>query len=139
MQRPESIWVGPFLINVSWDAGELSKQSYEADMPQVLGLSDATNLFIVMDDRLPEPKARDTLLHEVLHLILNQVSFRNVENPTEEFIVDAIATHMIMLLRTNPDLVAYLVGSTDPTERTYLDKLADLIAVGEENGEEGES
>ncbi len=139
MHRPESVWVGPHLVDIRWDVGELSRHAIEADMPQVLGLSDATGLFVVMDERLTEQKARDTLLHEILHLIMSQVSFRNVEMPSEEFIVDVVSTHLITLFRTNPDLVAYLVGSTDPSERSYLDKLTALISgEGEESGEEGE-
>lgn len=138
MKRPESVWIGPFLVSIIWDSGQLAKEAQSADLPSLAGLSDGTNLYIVIDERLTEPKARDTLIHEILHILWYQASIRNVPEPSEEFIVDVMALHILTLLRTNPDLVAYLVGSTDPTERTYIDDLIGLLEAGEETPEEGE-
>ena len=50
-----------------------------------------------------------------------------------------MATQLLLLIRTNPDLIAYLVGSTDPSERSYLDDLIVLLAPGVgDSADEGE-
>lgn len=130
MQRPDSVWIGPFLIKIIWDSGLLAKDAQESGMPSLAGISDGSNLYIILDERLPEPKARDTLLHEIMHIMWYQAAIRNVENPTEEFIIDTMSLFLLTMMRNNPDVVAYLVGSNDPNERSYANDLIILLAPG---------
>ena len=48
---------------------------------------------------------QDTLLHEVMHAIAEEMQF-----PMSERTVRGAATGLLMVLRANPALVAYLLG-----------------------------
>ena len=78
----------------------------------VLGSTDHDQLVIVIDGRAPGGVRRDTLLHELLHVVteITGLHFKWGDERDEE-IVRRLSPILLELLRRNPDAVAYLMDN----------------------------
>lgn len=136
MKRPEVIWVGSFPFKVYFDHVKLAVSTTNDNVQAAVGTSNYDKLEIIIDDRLPEPRQRDVLIHEVLHTIWSFGALRNVSELTEELVVDVLSAQWLYVLRVNPDFVEYLIhGSAADTPETRS-KLEIMRALSEEEGEE---
>jgi Zn-dependent peptidase ImmA (M78 family) len=69
------------------------------------GLCVAKRMHIVIRDDLSPDMERQTLLHELVHVIETQCGIQLPETT-----VDSFATHLLYILRNNPHLLAYLLN-----------------------------
>ncbi len=152
MKRPEVIWIGPFPFDIYFDHVRLAVITTNDNVQAAVGASHSDQLRIVIDDRLPEPRQRDVLIHEVLHAIWSFTGIRNADELNEELVIDALSAPWLYVLRVNPDFTEYLIhgsAADTPEARNTLETLRVLHeqgvedldeaeAVGEEADEEGE-
>lgn len=68
---------------------------------------------IGVDPSIPSSKQRHTLMHELLHACWHSAGrgWDEKEKVSEEEMVRTLTTPVLMLLRDNPHLVAYLTGT----------------------------
>lgn len=71
------------------------------------GMTKAAKTAIWIDDTAAPSQVRDTYLHEVLHAVIADTPVRDAEN--EEVMVRAITPGLLAVLRSNPDLVKFLL------------------------------
>jgi hypothetical protein len=71
------------------------------------GLCDFDQVQILIQARLRKTKAREVLLHEVLHAC-TYPTMASVQNKTDEDFVDVTAPALLQVLQDNPELVDYL-------------------------------
>jgi hypothetical protein len=95
---PKTIKVGPHVYSV------LRKSA-----PGELGNCNFTLLQICIKPRLRRSKAREILLHEVLHATTHP-SMNGDKKYTDEDFVTAVSPMLLEVLRDNPGLLEYLVG-----------------------------
>lgn len=114
MKRPDLIWVGalPYAVTYDHDAIRIAAANMQKD---IVGHSQHHTLQITVDNDVAEQVIRDTLLHEVLHCIWNDAGMVALEM-TEEGIISCLTPRLVSVLRVNPELVAYLVCSSDNQE-----------------------
>jgi hypothetical protein len=71
-------------------------------------------------DELSADMVRDTMLHEVIHAVIELTylndDFRNRD--AMERVTNGLATHLLDTLRRNPQLVAFLMADSIPSERS---------------------
>lgn len=67
---------------------------------------------ILIRAELGADQARDTLLHEILHGLLDVAGLMRDEDEREESIVHALSPLLLDALRRNPRLVSYLVADS---------------------------
>ncbi len=127
MKRPELVWVGAKPYTVTYSNEKIRLKSADRQKG-LLGNTDHCSLEIIIDDAPVEQVIRDTLLHEVLHCIWEDAGIRDMEM-TEEDIVGCVSPRLVSVLRVNPELVEYLVASTDEPETE--EPSADVGVVGE--------
>ena len=110
MKRPIEVWVSGLPFQVIYDAAALGLKAMDERAEPALGHCDYSTLTMVVDDRMPEPKIRDTLFHEILHAIWHTTGLtsRVGTEISEEEVVAAMATEIVHVLRVNDDLAAYL-------------------------------
>ena len=72
-----------------------------------LGLCSWDAVQISIRARLKKSKAREVLLHEVLHAC-SYPTMASVQNKTDEEFVDVVAPLLLQVLQDNSDLVEYL-------------------------------
>ena len=99
MRMPLSIKVGPHVYQV------LRKTAKE--LPDALGICNFNSLEIWIRCRLRGSKAKEILLHEILHATTHP-SFNGEEKTDDESLVNAVAPVLLQVLQDNPELVAYL-------------------------------
>lgn len=114
MKRPDLIWVGalPYTVAYDHDAIRITAADIRKD---IVGHSQHHTLQITVNDDVAEQVIRDTLLHEVLHCIWNDAGMAGLEM-TEEEIIGCLTPRLVSVLRVNPELIAYLVYSSDDQE-----------------------
>lgn len=95
---PKTIKVGPHVYTV-----------LRKPIPGGLGNCEFDSLQIWIKPRLRRSKAREILLHEVLHATTHP-SMNGNKKYTDEEIVNAVAPVLLEVLRDNPGLLEYLVG-----------------------------
>lgn len=139
MKRPEVIWVGAFPFKIYFDHVKLAVMTADDGVKAAVGACNADKLEIVIDERLPEPRQRDVLIHEVLHAMWAFSGIRNADELTEEFVVDALSADLLYVLRVNPDFVEYLITGSpadNPEVRAKLDIYRTLSDEASGEGEE---
>lgn len=98
---PSAVKVGPHTYQV---ARRPALQMPRVDGERPNGCIDADGLTVTIAERLRASKARELLLHELLHGIWT------TGLQAEEEQVSALAPRLLQLLRENSDLLAYLTG-----------------------------
>ena len=110
MNRPDVIWIGAFPYTVTYSKAAIDAISVDKHSP-LLGNTDHHNLSIIIDDTMAEQMIRDTLLHEILHAIWATSGLIEFDDLTQEQMVSTVAPQLVYVLRSNPDLVAYLTST----------------------------
>jgi hypothetical protein len=99
MRRPSSIRLGARDVRFRYRSAK--------SMPNELGLTHyAKALIDIRSGQLPLDE-KDTILHEVFHMILN-VQGREYAGEVEETYVRALATGLAVALEDNPEFAAWL-------------------------------
>lgn len=113
---PETIIAGAVTYRVICDKHEFAQLERRADRKgDILGRSEHTEAVIYINPAAPTDVQRLTLLHECLHCLLYTVmgdpSWENLgekDAEREERVVCMFESPLLLLMRDNPDLVAYL-------------------------------
>ena len=99
MDMPKTIKVGPHVYSVT--------RPTKAQMKGDLGGCECNLLQITVQQRLKKSKAKEILVHELLHACTHP-SFLGDEKMTDEDFVTAVAPVLLQVIQENPDLLAYL-------------------------------
>ena len=105
IKRPTTVKVGPFTYDIIYDAGILREKD-----PGLVGQTHHRNQQIIIRDDQVEDQIRDTLIHEIFHIIWVVAGLHERENMTQEENIAAISPNLLEVLRANPDLVPYLLS-----------------------------
>lgn len=107
---PTSVRVGALTYTLSDDRATLLERC-AADASALFGQTDHNACTIIIDGRLAECQKRDTVLHEVTHVIVATVGLADEWGvDREEAVVRRMTPMLLSVLRDNPDLVAYLTA-----------------------------
>lgn len=108
---PSRIRVGPFWYRVSADPQELREWEHDGTQPDhIHGGCHNARLFMLVDTTFPRGQQRDTLWHEVKHAINYLADVGGEDKLGEEEMVGRTSTLELMVLRDNPELVAFLLA-----------------------------
>lgn len=104
---PTTVKVGPY----DWT---IVPDHEMAQVDEVWGTTLIPSHQIRLDPQAPPARLRATLLHEVLHVVMNVsgLSFRfndKEDRVNEESVVREVSTLLYQVIRDNPDLVEYLL------------------------------
>jgi hypothetical protein len=99
MDMPATVKVGPHVYTI------LRKS--KTQMPKDWGSCDNGRLQIWVRQRLRKSKAREILVHELMHAGLHSVTNGPSRNEEEDF-VEALSPVLLQVLQDNPELVEYL-------------------------------
>lgn len=107
---PDHIDLGPFRYEVTVD--ELSRlRAQEVVQAIVLGRTDHDKLTVILNETMPVGLARETLVHEALHIVTEVCGLRaKWGNAKDERIIRRLSPMLLELLRRNPDLVRYVTA-----------------------------
>ena len=97
---PSSVKVGPHVYSL------LRKPA--SAMPNTLGVCDDSLLQICIRQKMRRSKAKEVLLHEVLHAC-SHLTLSSFGKRAEEDFVEAITPTLLQVLQDNPELLEYLV------------------------------
>jgi len=81
---------------------------------------------IVISNQLPTDRQRSVLIHEIIHALIYSFTRQDTPDKLESFddwehhFIGIIQEPLTMLIRDNPDLIAWLTA-TDPTQPTAAD------------------
>jgi hypothetical protein len=106
---PAEVWVGamPFQISLQHLPGGNGH----------LGHCDIAGLAIALSPDQAQPRKRETLLHEVMHALVEFCGFEDSEgyiHVTNEELVNRLAPALLDVIRANRDMAFYLLTHTDP-------------------------
>lgn len=100
---PGTIKVGPHVYRIVAD------QNRELEADDSAGrTSPAVGEIQIRSDHKSHTYIADTLLHEVLHAVIHNVS--GAPSGEEEQFVERMSTGLLGVLRDNPDLIEFLTG-----------------------------
>lgn len=103
LPRPESVKIGAHQFPVKW--GYIESDEH----PWLFGLTTSKDTTIHINDvDVSRSQIRDTLLHECMHGICVDLNL-NFADGEEEQIIRGFTPWLLMLLRDNPDVVAFLL------------------------------
>jgi hypothetical protein len=104
-KAPRNILIGHAYYTVKYD------KSLNANAG-ALGVTGTETQQIHLDPQMGPDVERETLLHECLHGVFYQTLLqRQYKDKQQEDIIYALTPGIVMLLRSNPDLVEYLLES----------------------------
>lgn len=107
MTLPKKVYVAPHVMAILYDDDNRLKE-----LEDLNGLCDFDTGRIWIDRQQTPLMEKDTVLHEVLHAVLDQCGvkrrFKDVDKEFEEDVVVEIAPRLLQVLRDNPRLVEYL-------------------------------
>lgn len=100
---PDSIEIGPFTYTITTDRDGMGK---------AVGQTAMEAQTIQLDDRQAHQHLAETLLHETLHAVvdLTGLGYEMGDKDEEERIVRRLAPILLLVLRTNPALVKFLLA-----------------------------
>lgn len=110
---PKSVRIGSQV----WEVSE-QKRKHSADSTH-FGFTNEQDSAIVLDSELSLPMKRTTLVHELLHAV--RTTFGGSYTPPkgtsyedwEHYWIGLYEEPLVMVLRDNPELVEFLLGSDD--------------------------
>lgn len=103
---PRQIEVGYLEVEVQTEPDAVTRTIYNSGTP-VFGTYDERTGIIVLDTTTPMRIQQESLLHEILHAIFKQTGLQ-FEEDKEEAVVRSLSPFLLMLLRNNLKLVAWL-------------------------------
>lgn len=112
IERPSQVWIGAHLYSIDYDHDEMMRHCGERHK-DLLGVSNHHNLYILIDDGVAEQLIRDVLWHEIMHCIWAESGTNELSNMSEEEIVSVLTPRIVSMMRVNPDVMSYMLYSTD--------------------------
>lgn len=106
MNVPAEIRLGAHVYEIRSDADTARLLREENSC----GDSRPDRFVIRVDTDRPHTGLAETLLHEALHCVWHQTALSVNHDDAEEEAVTALAPLILQLLRSNPDLVKFLIG-----------------------------
>lgn len=110
MRLPRRVVVAPHVMTIQYDDDNRLKE-----VDDLNGLCDFDTGRIWIDRKQTPLMERDTVLHEVLHAVLDQTGakrrFKDIDKDFEEELVCELAPRLLQVLRDNPSLVGYLTNA----------------------------
>lgn len=106
---PETIDAGPYTFEVSTDESDFLRmcRQMRADL---YGATDFPNLRIIISADVAPAKQRNTILHELLHVVIDTTNAdENLDGEAEEALVQRLSPLLLDTLRRNPQLVTFLM------------------------------
>lgn len=108
MKPPKKIRVGPFTYEVVVDQAAIDREGVEEGDSRV-GSCDLDGQRIIVSPKLAKDQMKDTIWHEVLHGVSDQVGVSvELGSENEERFIRRMATATLDLMQRNPKLLAYL-------------------------------
>lgn len=108
VKPPYRIQVGPHTYRIVADKNEINRLSVEADETR-LGECDPKTLTIFVDPTQADTMLRDTVLHELLHALMDLIGAGDdIARDLEERLVRRLAPVLLELLTRNPKLIEWL-------------------------------
>jgi len=111
VKRPTQVWVGATPYSIEYNHDKLMQKCGE-ERKSLLGVSNHHNLTILIDDGVAEQVVRDTLWHEITHCLWSDAGMKDLDM-NEEDIVGLLTPRLVSMMRVNPDVMAYMLWSTD--------------------------
>jgi hypothetical protein len=109
MKRPTKIDILHRTVRIGWSAEEINRASHQEGEP-LHGIYRRGEILIAPDDPAVE---RETLLHEILHAIIDQTALATDGGPLtgdqEEQVVRTLSPLLYHTLRRNPQVLGWLV------------------------------
>lgn len=113
--RPTRIQIAGQPFAVEWENQNGKRLHEDADGYWDLGTTAVYEQRLIIRTNQAEHQLRDTVLHEVIHALINMTGQRDRFKPNdasekhpEEPVVLAVATALLQVLRANPSLVEWL-------------------------------
>jgi hypothetical protein len=106
---PKKILIGPLTWKI--DSSLSNFNSVQVTIEPCLGATQLESLTITLKPDMPRELERETLLHEILHACYATAGLpldHAKPDDIEEVSVTALSPWLLVILRANPDLVAYL-------------------------------
>lgn len=116
--RPERVRVGPFVFNIVWSQADLMKFC-RSDGQDRFGQTHLDTHDIYIDDSRPLVALQNTLMHEILHALnwtYNIPTPANEGEDAEEQFVCRMDTPLLLLLKDNPEVFAWLALKTEDAD-----------------------
>jgi len=114
---PSTIQIGSVTYTVTIDPDEWMRYEHENPERGFYGRTNHTRALILIDPESSADVARQTLWHEVMHALcettMGSPDWRGLgkeKSDREEAVVRAFESPTLLVLRDNPELVAYLTG-----------------------------
>lgn len=101
--KPKKVNVGPFRYTIAW----------VEDLPESSGFTNMDHRIIGVAGSCDEQTQRETLLHEILHAVIDMTGLRGEDKDKEEKLVASISPVLYDVLRSNPTVVAYLLDTPE--------------------------
>lgn len=108
---PESVKIGPFIYKIILNKEKVQKHALDIHQ-ELYGYIDKDKLEIILDSRIEHQRMQETLLHEVLHGIIDPVA-RSINVQAEEEIVTLCSPMLLDVLRSNKKFLKYLLDGED--------------------------
>lgn len=115
LQRPTMIWILGQPFSIRWEDAPGKRLHEDSDDYWALGMNAVAEQVLVIRTTQAPHQIRDTVLHEILHVLLNMTGqhdrFKDNdahEKHPEEPVVAAVATGLLNVLMANPDVVDWL-------------------------------
>jgi hypothetical protein len=99
MRRPSKVKIGPSTYSITTDPAPT------LDAHELWGYCDTATCTLHIDASLRGPRAREVVMHEVLHACLGEMGGAGLK---EERIVATLAPILLAVLRDNPALMKWL-------------------------------
>lgn len=117
--RPTHVDVGPWRLEVIVDRSAIDRAGQEGRRI-LTGSYQPRDGHVLIEPDLPHDLEVETLVHELLHALLDLTAMGSASNDdgdgavlrpdTEELVVRALSPALLDMLRRNADLVAYLLA-----------------------------
>lgn len=113
--RPIKIRVGPHNYSVLWSQKQWQDHLTKTQIKEACGYTRAlTTQIFVKGWELSITQQKETLVHELFHAVFNLTNFEFQEHKkikdTEEHIVLMVSPWWAMIIKENPDLLAWLTS-----------------------------
>jgi hypothetical protein len=106
---PEFVQVGPIKYRMDTSQETLNKSKIASGATTLRGEIVYREQLIVIDPNQGPDSMAETVMHEVLHACV----WNTGDTTGQEQLVSATATILLDTLRRNPDLVAFLMGTSE--------------------------
>jgi hypothetical protein len=111
--RPSTIKIGPHPYAINWGKTSWKRYAPKEEADTVGRTFPRQNRILIKGWLLELSQQQDTLLHEIQHAIMRALGLANIdlgkEYDLEESIISLTTPLLLMVLKENPHVVAWLV------------------------------